>query len=262
MKPIAALSAAEARAVVGVLFDLDDTLLDHGVLTERGYGALWSLSRAGLLLVAVTGRPLGWGEVMVRQWPIRAVVAENGAVAVYRGADVVEVWDPADEATRRARRVRLARIYDEIRARFAEARMTDDTAARRSDLALDIGERQRVPEDIVDAMVEAARELGSRTFVSTVHLHLTLDETDKASGTIALLAAHFGEDPERARERFAFIGDSPNDAACFSAFELTIGVKNVVPYVGELAVPPRYVTSGERGAGFAEAAARILALRA
>jgi HAD superfamily hydrolase (TIGR01484 family) len=261
VKPLAELSRAEAQAIAGVLFDLDDTLLDHGVLTERAYAALWDLSRAGLRLCAVTGRPLGWGEVIVRQWPIDAVVAENGAVAVLRRAGVLERWDPADEAMRRSRRVRLARVYDELRSQFGEVRMSDDTPARTSDIALDIGETQRVPKDVVLAMVQRAGELGVRTFVSTVHLHLTLDTADKASGTIGMLADRFGEDPARAPERYAFVGDSPNDAACFSAFGLTIGVKNVMPFAAQLPVLPRYVASAERGAGFAETAHRILELR-
>jgi HAD superfamily hydrolase (TIGR01484 family) len=261
VKPLAELSSEEAKAIVGVLFDLDDTLLDRGVLTERAYGALWDLSRAGLRLCAVTGRPFGWGEVVVRQWPIDAVVAENGAVAVVRDAGVVSRWDPADEATRRNRRVRLARVYEEIRSRFGETRMSDDTSARTSDVALDIGETQTVPKDVVGAMVRTAEELGVRTFVSTVHLHLTLDLADKASGTIAMLADRFGEDPVRAPERYAFVGDSPNDAACFAAFALTIGVRNVMPFASELSVLPRYVAPSERGAGFAETAHRILELR-
>ena len=44
------------------------------------YDALWDLSDAGLRLVAVTGRPSGWGEVIARQWPIDGAVTENGAV--------------------------------------------------------------------------------------------------------------------------------------------------------------------------------------
>jgi len=38
--------------------------------------------RAGLALVAVTGRPAGWGRVLARQWPVAGCIAENGAVAV------------------------------------------------------------------------------------------------------------------------------------------------------------------------------------
>ncbi len=255
------MSADEAKGLSGVLFDLDDTLLDHGVLTESAYSALWALSRGGLRLFAVTGRPWGWVDVVARQWPIDGATAENGAVGLYREAGTLRRWDPVDESTRRGRRVRLARVLEDLRARFGTLRLSDDTYARVSDVALDIGETQTMPDDAVSALVAAARELGVMTFVSTVHLHLTLDAVDKASGTLALLHRVTGEPPDQAKARYAFLGDSPNDAACFGAFETTVGVKNVEPFVECMGVSPRYVASAERGAGFAEIARRILELR-
>ena len=80
MKPLSSLARDEARALRGVLFDLDDTVLSHGLLTREAFGAINDLHDAGLLLVAVTGRPSGWGEDVARQWPIDGAVTENGAV--------------------------------------------------------------------------------------------------------------------------------------------------------------------------------------
>jgi len=34
VKPLASLERAEAKGLVGILFDLDDTFLDEGALTE------------------------------------------------------------------------------------------------------------------------------------------------------------------------------------------------------------------------------------
>jgi len=90
------------------LFDLDDTLLSHGRLTREAYEALCDLSDAKLRLIAVTGRPSGWGEVLARQWPIDAAVTENGAVHVVREGRGVARIEACDEAERRARRVRLS----------------------------------------------------------------------------------------------------------------------------------------------------------
>ena len=64
MKHISSLGSEEARSLRGLLFDLDDTVLSHGLLTEAAYGALWRLRAAGLELAAVTGRPSGWGDVL------------------------------------------------------------------------------------------------------------------------------------------------------------------------------------------------------
>jgi HAD superfamily hydrolase (TIGR01484 family) len=255
------LAEAEAKALRGVLFDLDDTLLDDGLLTEEAYRALFRLARSGLRLVAVTGRPSGYGEVMARQWPIAGVVAENGAVAVYREGGVLGRWQRADESTRRARRIRIAEGFEMLRARFPEARASDDSHARVSDLAVDIGESQHVPADVVARIDAEARALGFRTFVSSVHLHLTLDPFDKASGTAAFLGDRFGEDPTAMRHVYAYVGDSANDAACFNAFATTFGVANVASSLKKLSVLPRYVASAVKGAGFAEISDRILALR-
>ena len=119
MRPLAELAAAEARELSGVLFDLDDTLLDHGRLPEEAYRSLFRLKDAGLRLFAVTGRPAGWGEVLARQWPIDGVVTENGAIGYAREGDSLASWDRADEATRRSRRVRIASVFETLRAEFA-----------------------------------------------------------------------------------------------------------------------------------------------
>jgi HAD superfamily hydrolase (TIGR01484 family) len=261
VKPLSSLQKPEASRLSGILFDLDDTFLDGGALTETAYAALHRLSKGGLRLVAVTGRPAGWGEVMVRQWPLHGAVTENGAVALYREGSAVARWDAADEATRRARRIRIAGAFDSLRQRFPEVRMSDDTHARTSDIALDIGESHRVPADVVAAIDGAARALGMRTFVSSVHLHLTLDPFDKATGTIAFLGDRFGDDPTSARRNYAYVGDSANDAACFYAFTTSFGVANVRSSLPHLSVPPRYIAQAEKGAGFAEIATRLLELR-
>jgi HAD superfamily hydrolase (TIGR01484 family) len=261
LKPLSSLTRDQALALRGVLFDLDDTLLDGGLLTEAAFGALWRLSAGGLRLVVVTGRSAGWGEVIARQWPVQAVLTENGAIALYREGRALRRWQDADEPTRQHRRARLERAFEALSQRFAHLRLSDDCRSRVSDLTIDIGEAEKVPSETVAQIVSGARAMGFRTFLSTVHLHLTLDQLDKASGALALLGRMFGEDPTTARSRYAFIGDSTNDAACFGAFTTSFGVANVNASVGQLSVPPRFVASKERGSGFAEIADRLLALR-
>jgi HAD superfamily hydrolase (TIGR01484 family) len=265
MLPLARLSAAEARRLRGVIFDLDDTLLDHGALGEAAYASLFRLRDSGLRLIACTGRPAGWGEVIQRQWPLDATVVENGAVALVgdeAGSRRVVAWDPLDPAARRARRRALLELAAELVARFPEAELADDNDARRTDVTIDIGEHRRVAAEAIAAMQRLAADRGVRTVVSSVHLHLTLEPEDKASGTIRLLVRRFAEDATAARSRYAFIGDSGNDAAPFAAFALTVGVANVRAHAPRLSVPPRFVTDEPMGQGFAAFAARLIALRA
>ena len=262
MRPLLRLSSEEARAIDTVVFDLDDTLLDHGRLTEVAYSALFRLREAGLALVASTGRPAGWAQLFARQWPLTAALAENGAVAWARGDDGrYRLDDPLPLEERARRRAALGEIAAQLLERFPALGLADDNDARHTDMALDIGEHRRVaPEDVAGARA-LATSLGARTFASSVHMHLTFEGYDKATGFARWARAARGDDPTRALKRAAFLGDSGNDAPAFAAFGLTFGVSNIASHVGKLTVPPRYVASRPMGAGFAEIADALVALR-
>jgi HAD superfamily hydrolase (TIGR01484 family) len=262
MKPLEALDRDHARALRGVLFDLDDTLLSHGSLTREAYDALWDLKGAGLMLVAVTGRPAGWGEVIARQWPIDAAVTENGAIVICREKQAIRRQDTCDESERQRRRVRLAHVVELARAAVPEVRLADDVGARTSDITWDIGETVHLPEDRIAILMGVIRDAGARTTRSSVHVHASFDTHDKASGAVAWLVRARGEDPASALSRFAYVGDSGNDRACFAAFHTTFGVANVRGSVDKLSVLPRYVAPSDMGKGFAEVARALLAARA
>jgi HAD superfamily hydrolase (TIGR01484 family) len=262
MKPLSAFPAADARSMVGLLFDLDDTVLSHGVLTREAYEALWSLHEAGLRLVAVTGRPSGWGEVIARQWPIDGAVTENGAVHVVRAGKGVALMFDGTESEVEHRRARLDALVMTVRHAMPFVHLSDDVHARRSDVAWDIGERHRLEPDVVEELAALVIQAGARTTRSSVHLHASFERDDKASGVIRFVHARFGDDAGAALHRWAFVGDSSNDAACFAAFKTTFGVDNVRAYARTISVPPRWVAPSKRGAGFAEIAKAILAARA
>lgn len=261
MRPLRALPDSEAQRLEGLLFDLDDTLLTRGRLEEAAYASLFALARSGLRLIAVTGRPSGWGELLARQWPIDGVVTENGPIGVHREGEHVARLDRCSPEERRARRVRLGRLVERMRDVVPEARLTDDVDARVSDVTWDIGERVRLPEERIAALQAEIRAFGARTSRSSVHVHATYDVEDKASGAVGFLCERFGVDPGRALGRYAYVGDSGNDAPCFSVFHATFGVANVATSLAQLAVPPRYVTTAERGQGFVELAAALCAAR-
>jgi hydroxymethylpyrimidine pyrophosphatase-like HAD family hydrolase len=260
--PLSLLTAERALFLDGLLFDLDDTFLTRGVLTKRAYDALWAMKDARLRLVAVTGRPSGWGEVLVRQWPIDGAVTENGAVSIVRDGEAVIVREACSEQERLERRAALAAIVSRVATVVPEARLTDDVGARRSDVTWDIGERVTLPRATVDRIANEIVRAGARTTRSSVHIHATFDLDDKASGAVRFLVDTFGEDPGRAVARYAFVGDSGNDAACFAAFRTTFGVANVKAALGRLAIPPAFVTSSAMGEGFAELVDMVLHLRA
>ena len=141
MRALSMLPPEDARGLVGLLFDLDDTVLSHGVLTREAYEAIWSLHDAGLRLVAVTGRPSGWGEVIARQWPIDGAVTENGAVHVVREGKGVALQFDGEASEVAERRARLERLVETVAKAMPQVKLADDVHARRSDVAWDIGER-------------------------------------------------------------------------------------------------------------------------
>ena len=113
MQPITELTAAQARGLSGVVFDVDDTLTRAGRLEHAAYSALWQLRDAGLSLLAVTGRPLGFAEVIARTWPVHAAVGENGAGYLRETGAALEVGFYAPQAER----ARHAELLDRVRAR-------------------------------------------------------------------------------------------------------------------------------------------------
>ncbi len=261
MKPLSALEPEEARRLRGVMFDLDDTVLSHGSLSRAAYDAMWDLKDAGLSLVAVTGRPSGWGEVLVRQWPIAGCVTENGAIYLVRDGPGVSRRDNCDEGERAARRVRLGELVERVREAVPSAHLTDDAGMRVSDVTWDVGERETLPEEDVRRIVREIARAGARWSQSSVHLHATFDTEDKATGAVRFCSRELGEEAGAALARYAFVGDSGNDGPCFNAFRTTFGVANVRASLGRLSLPPRYVASRPMGVGFAEVAAAILRLR-
>jgi hydroxymethylpyrimidine pyrophosphatase-like HAD family hydrolase len=255
VRPISELTPAQAAHIVAVLFDIDDTVLSHGRLRVEALDALYRLKDAGKVLVGVTGRPLAWGQVLARQWPVDGMVTENGILAAVRRGERITVVDRKSPTERQAIRAMLLRRAHELQQQFAVLQPSDDMPGRLGDYTFDIGEAITVPHDVVTAVMAHAARLGLRVTRSSIHLHISLDVDDKATGVLRFLNAEFGMDPTRARDVCAFIGDSENDAACFAAFTTTVGVANLR---GRPSVTPRYITKAAMGLGFAEFADTLL----
>src|SRR5690606_27962141 len=135
-------------------------------------------------------------------------VSENGAIAHINTATGVEAIDPKTSEARQRAQSTLGSITTRIEQAFPELRTTSDAHARLSDVTYDIGERRTVAPSSIQAVQELAEELGAHTLVSSVHLHVTLERDDKATGCLRVLRERFGWDTTSARARFAFIGDS------------------------------------------------------
>lgn len=265
MRPLAELSAATAGNVVAVLTDIDDTLTEHGRLPSIAYAALEALHESGLVVIPVTGRPAGWCDLIARQWPVDAVVGENGAF-----------WFRYHDSERRMERhfMRAAAAREDDRARLwriAEAVLHDvpgtaiaaDQSYRAVDVAIDFAEDVGpLPPAAVARIVDRFEAEGATAKVSSIHVNAWYGTHDKLTTSLALLREVFGIDGEAQRERIVFAGDSPNDAPMFGFFPNSVGVANVRNFASSLKALPGFVTPSPTARGFAELAAHLQAARA
>jgi hypothetical protein len=259
MSPLSELPASVALELEGVAFDVDDTFTTHGVLHADAFEALWSLREAGLRLFAVTGRPLGWTEVMAATWPVDLAVGENGAGWHRREGSTLRSGFFEEEPERRRQAQLIHRIRDEVAEALPDIALASDHASRRCDLAFDIGERARVEPRRAQELVNLIESQGARSTTSSIHVHAVPGSWDKASGAVHAARAALGLELDPGRWLFA--GDSSNDAPGFSFFGVTVGVANVRAHLARMPHAPQYVTDGERGAGFVELARHVLRAR-
>jgi hypothetical protein len=134
-RPWREVSAAALRQVRGVMTDIDDTLTAEGRLDPSAADALAALHTAGVPVVAITGRPMGWSEDFVRPGP--------GAWPVRRSSPRTAPWRCCPRR-RGAGRVRAGR-------RHPRAQRTPGCAVQQRILAevpgATAGTRQRRPRD-------------------------------------------------------------------------------------------------------------------
>jgi len=261
--PLSAAPPHHLAALRYVLTDIDDTLTEEGRLPALAYSAMESLSAAELAVIPVTGRPAGWCDAIARQWPVAAVVGENGALwyAEDRAARRMIRWQAQDEAARLANRGRLMELAAAAMAAVPGSAISADQPFRLFDAAVDFAE-DAGPLPLEDAARIAAvfEAGGAQAKVSSIHVNAWFGDWDKRSGIENLFAARFAP-LASVIGQVAFLGDSPNDAPLFAAVPFSVGVANVVPHLDRIVAAPAYVTRAPGGRGFAEFAERLLAAR-
>ena len=276
MQSLNSLRSASKQVLRGVFTDIDDTLTTDGAITPDALQALADLKAAGLSVVAITGRPVGWSEPFAAQWPVDAIVAENGAVALRRAAeDLNEIglqrlsnkrWQLSKSyqqapAIRQQNYARMQQVLAQIEAEVPSARRATDSAGRETDIAIDHSEFTHLPQDAIDHAVRLMRAAGMNATVSSIHINGWFGDHNKLEGARWIVRELWGRNLDAEMDRWVYVGDSTNDQLMFQHFEHSVGVANVARFVPQLQHLPRYVTQGERGAGFAELVQAILANR-
>lgn len=239
-------------ALDGILCDIDDTLTWHGRLVPSAFAALAEAGRRGLKVVPVTGRPYGWADHIARMWPVDGVVAENGGLWCFMGADKLERGFVQDAGTREANRRRLQTLATHILAAVPGTALASDQDFRALDLAVDFCEDvPPLPRAAIDQIVAEFEAAGATCKVSSIHVNGWFGAFDKLTGFRRFHADRWGSEPDLSR--WLYFGDSANDAPMFKAFPRSIGVANVAEFLDRMDAWPTHITEQPGGHGFAEA---------
>lgn len=239
--------------------DIDDTLTDEGYLLPEAYQALWNLHRQNIKVIPVTGRPAGWCEMIARQWPVSAVVGENGAFYFMYKDKTMHRHFFYDEKTRLHNQVGLEKIRTEVLSQVPGCAIASDQFCRLFDLAIDFCEDiPALPKSSIEKIVEIFKNHGAQAKVSSIHVNGWFGNYNKLTMVLEYLSREWNINPEDAKKLCGFSGDSPNDEPMFEFFPHSFGVANIKNFISELSHPPKFITPSRGGSGFNELAKQII----
>ena len=266
MRPLADFSAAARRGLIGVFTDIDDTLTTEGAITLDALQALVDLKAAGLHVIPITGRPVGWSEPFAATWPVDALVAENGAVALQRGSAMQSTMPLhklylQDAPTRQTNWARMQAVATRVLREVPGATLAQDSPGRETDIAIDHSEFVQLSPGGIAQAVQIMQSEGMNATVSSIHINGWFGTHNKWEGARWITRQLWGRELQDEIGRWLYVGDSTNDQRMFEAFTHSVGVANIRRFEDQLTHRPRYITRSERGAGFAEVARAVLAVR-
>lgn len=258
MKPFNEMPEQDAKKIKYVLCDIDDTLTVNGKLPAEAFSAIWKLSESGIGVIPVTGRPAGWCDMIVREWPVAGVVGENGAF-VYYFEDGHRLTLNHSQVAHDAQQ-RLAAVREKVLAAFPDARVSKDQFARIYDLAIDFNEDPPyLGFEVAEDICKMCQEMGAEAKVSSIHVNTWFGKYDKLSMAEQFLTEVLKETD--ILDSVLYFGDSPNDEPMFEHFPKACAVANIAPFVNSIKHLPTYVADAEGGFGFASAVNMLLKKR-
>jgi HAD superfamily hydrolase (TIGR01484 family) len=269
----------ERRQIIGVFTDIDDTLTSDGAITPDALQALADLKAAGLHVVAITGRPVGWSLPFaqgdpgsgIAPWPVDAIVAENGSVALFTNEKGLKATPDKriqlsklyqqDAQTRAKNLAHMQQVVQRVLREVPGAVLSQDSSGRETDIAFDHSEFSHLSAEKITAIVQIMKSEGMNATVSSIHINAWFGDHNKLAGARWIVRELFGRPLDDEIGQWVYVGDSTNDQLMFEHFPHSAGVANIRRFEAELTHLPRYITQAERGAGFAEVARAILAAR-
>jgi HAD superfamily hydrolase (TIGR01484 family) len=260
MKSLSSWPITVRQKIRGVFTDIDDTLTTEGAITPDALQALHNLKAAGLMVIPITGRPVGWSVPFAATWPVEAIVAENGAVALLnkKQAKQVEKIYQQDQATRTHNFEQMQSIAQKVLQEIPGTVTAQDSTGRETDIAFDHSEFHHLSTQQIQQVVTLLQQEGMTATVSSIHINAWFGDHNKWHGAQWILKELTGRDLNQELDQWVYVGDSTNDQVMFEHFKHSVGVANIRRFEHNLKHFPKYITTQERGAGFAELANAIL----
>ena len=190
------------------------------------------------------------------KWPVDAMVAENGAVALLHNAQTNQVSKiyQQDQAIRNHNFEQMQRIARKVLEEIPSTVMSQDSAGRETDIAFDHSEFHHLSTQQIQQVVTLLQQEGMTATVSSIHINAWFGDHNKWHGAQWILKELTGRDLTQELDQWVYVGDSTNDQVMFEHFTHSVGVANIKRFENELQHLPKYIASKERGAGFAEVA--------
>ena len=252
MKDLSKFPKETAKSLKAVFMDIDGTLTNSGKLLPQAYTALWRLKDMGIKVVPVTGRPAGWCDLIVRQWPVDAVIGENGAFAFWlEGKKLKRLFHPT--VANPDMKPKLNKLKETILKEVPGSRVAAGYAYSLFDLPIDF--REEEPDlgfEVADQIKKVFEKYGASAKVSDIHVNGWFGEYNKLAMVSLFVKKVWAEDIEKKKNTYAFCGDSPNDEPMFEYFNNSVAVANIAPFIEKLKTLPSYIAKAEGGLGFKE----------
>lgn len=240
MNIFSGFSESEKSKVKYVISDVDDTITSDGLLLPQALDALYKLRDRGIKTILVTGGSAGWADGYIRQWPVDAVIAESGAVLIYKNrGSITYMTNPIisgdkDFALKRARLLEETKDYV----------FSSDQYARIYDVAY---EKKALSRDQEEKLYSIIKSLDGTALVSSIHVNVLFSPISKKKGFDVFFPQlkdilDMEEELTEVYENSLALGDSLNDEALFQSVKLSVGNKRVLDSYNSFKYPPTYVT--------------------
>ncbi|RKX97179.1 MAG: HAD family hydrolase [Spirochaetes bacterium] len=244
--------------------DIDGTITKNGQITDASYSALWDLSRAGIDVVPVTGRPAGWCDHIARMWPVKGIIGENGAFFYLydrKNRKMLRNYLISEEEKIKGKKI-LEKIKTRVLREVPGAGIAADQPFRVADLAIDYCEDvEHLKKEDIQKICRIITEEGGTYKISDIHINCWYGSFNKITGVKKFIAEVYQTDFSQIIRKATYIGDSPNDEPIFRVFPTTIAVANLKDFIDEISHLPNYITHKESAYGFREAVDTILKKR-